>query len=238
METIINKIISLIKIFWIKGTSQPIQRVGLIILAIGVMSCTLYSIQSPNHYDIQDILLDPDYYPRYRDPIFYKLYVYFIPLGFLLSWGYPLLQKIQSWILNKPKGDKFLHFQKRKELTEFIRKNWDFKKANNRPALGYVSQVLSPDESYKEALELGFIKPGEKHVLHTDVLLITEHGEQLVFAPCEALGANLSIGDFVLLATYGSEERQDWHYELIAKLRPIYNASKKGWVIESDYKIK
>lgn len=238
MKENIHKIKLLFESIWLNGTSQPLQRVGIIILTIGVLSCILYYFQSPSSYNVQDILFDSDYYPRYRDLFFYKLYIYFIPLGFILSWGYPLLQKIQSWVLNNSKNDRFLYFQKRNELTEFIRKNWDFKKANNRPALGYVSQVLSPDESYKEALKFGFIKPDDKHVLHTDVLLITEHGEQLIFAPCDALGAELKIGDFVLLATYGSDERQDWHYVLIAKLKPIYNTTKKGWVIDSDYRIR
>lgn len=223
---------------WANGSSQPLQRIGLIILAIGIFSCIFWVFESPNYYNIIDILFDPRYYPGHSDALFYKLYIYFIPLGLILSWGYPFLKKIKSWVLKEPTNDNFLYFQKRNELTEFISNNWDFKKANNKPALGYISKVLSPDESYKEALELGLINVGDSYVLHTDVLLITKYGEELVFAPCDALGADLKVGDFVLLATLGNEKRQDWHYVLIAKLKPIYNATKKGWVIESDYRIK
>lgn len=233
-----HKIKHLSKRIWLNGSTEPTQRIGLIILGLGLLSLFFYAVQSPSYYSLMDILFDPDYYPNRRDSLFYKLYIYFIPLGLVLSWGYPLLQKIKSWVLKEAPKDKFIQFEKRNELTNFIRKNWDLRKGKHKPALGYVSRVLSPNESYREALELGLINSGDQHVLHVDVLLITEQGEELVFAPCESLGADLQVGDFVMLATLGNADAQDWHYVLIAKLKPIYNVTKKGWVIDSDYIVK
>lgn len=215
------------------GIQTPPQRIGFLILILGIASIVGWFLK--RQMDFGDVF-DPYYFPDKRDFIFFHLYLYLIPLGILLTWGFPLIKIIKEWVIGDNKN--IIVFSKRQELTNFIRKTWDLEKGNLKPALGYVSSVLTPDESYKEALQLGIINQGDKHVLHVDVLLITEHGEELVFAPCDCLVANLNVGDFVMLATFGNGLRQDWHYTLIAKLEPAYNKKGKGWIISQDYRIK
>ncbi|QBQ15591.1 hypothetical protein [Acinetobacter haemolyticus] len=218
------------------GISTPFQRIGLIILIIGIFSFVSWFFRSA--MDLEDIF-NTHYFPDRRDFIFFHLYLYFLPLGFLMTWGYPIIEKIKKWIINDKNLDKdFITFEKRADLTNFVRKLGFGEKRDKRYMCGYVSTVLTPEKSREEALNLGLINEDDSHVLHVDVLLITSRGDELIFAPCNSLIADLKTGDFVLIAVYKNSLFSDdsWHYTLDAKLRPVYNKKGTGWLIEQDYR--
>lgn len=226
-----------IKKIWEYGSKEPIQRIGIIIFIFGVFSLFLWMIKE-NLNLIE--LFDYGNFPQKRDSIIFHLFIYFIPLGLIFSFGYNVLLKIKNWVLgNKPKEDDYLVFTKRSELTNYVIKKGFGEKRDRRYMCGYVSKVLSPEESRKEALELNLISELETHVLHVDVLLITNNGEELVFAPSNSLSADLKIGDFVLVGAIKNStfSEASWHYTLDAKLRPIYNKKGDGWVIDQDYRV-
>lgn len=88
----------MIRKIWSYGTSTPVQRIGVIILAIGLVS--LFSWMFKEGLDFEDIF-NEYYFPEDRDSIFFHLYFYFIPLGLILSWGYQLLVIIKRWVIGK-----------------------------------------------------------------------------------------------------------------------------------------
>lgn len=231
METIINKIINLIKIFWMKGTSQPVQRVGLIILAIGVMSCTLYSIQSPYHYEIQDILLDPDYYPRYRDPIFYKLYVYFIPLGLLLSWGYSLLVKLKIWVMggnkNKSTSMEVMHFKDNEAAFEMVSKYMDTSIIQDKPVVAISMQDM------KKPSEPIMIKVAgdPPFYAHTATHYTGDH----LIKKGDLLGVMPFTKTEHITSYMENDERKQWLFLVVSELNPKFHMGKKMWSIKQNF---
>ena len=119
------------KKIWEYGTSTPIQRVGLILLSIGMLSYLSWIFTGYHHgYDYTDpdpwinVIFDPDYFPRKRDFIFFHLYLYLIPLGLLMTWGYGLLIKLKNWVLgeNKTKSTntEILHFKNNEAAFETL----------------------------------------------------------------------------------------------------------------------
>lgn len=80
---------------WELGTRRPIQRIGLIILILGMISAISWFI---NKQDFA-VFFDPDCFPDNRyDHFFYRLYPLFFPLGILMTWGYFIIDSIYSWI--------------------------------------------------------------------------------------------------------------------------------------------
>lgn len=80
---------------WELGTRNPIQRIGLIILTLGLMSAISWFI---NKQDFA-VFFDPDYFPSNRyDHFFYRLYPLFFPLGLLMTWGYFIIDSVFLWI--------------------------------------------------------------------------------------------------------------------------------------------
>lgn len=222
---------------WNYGTKKPAQRIGVIILVVGLLS--LFSWMIKEGVSPED-LFDSYRQPRSRDSFFFHLYFYLIPIGLLMSWGYSIILLIRNWIVSeKHSEDIFIKFTKRSELTDYVRQLGFGEKRGGRYMCGYVSRVLTLSESKAEAIKLGLINHDEDHVLHVDVLLITKYGEELVFAPCNSLIANLQVGDFVLIASFKTKilSEESWFYTLDAKLRPIYNKKDKGWVISEDYRV-
>ena len=124
------------KRIWDYGTSTPIQRVGVIFLAIGLVS--LFSWMIKKDLSIDD-LFNFYYLPDSRDSFFFHLFFYFIPLGILMSWGYQVLLSIKGWILNgKPKNVDLKSEIKQKRAYVPPKKNLHFK--NNPAAFKYASE--------------------------------------------------------------------------------------------------
>lgn len=85
---------------WEYGTSAPLQRFGFIILSLGFLS--FFSWIFKREMNIDDIF-NTYYFPDERDFIFFHLYLYFIPFGLLMTWGYKLLLYVKQWIFNGQK---------------------------------------------------------------------------------------------------------------------------------------
>ena len=89
----------LIKKMWSYGTQKPVQRIGLILLCVGIISFVLWDINDTafrfsSYYGFYWSYSFPDKY----DFWIYHLHVYLIPIGLMASWGYPSLQKLQKWV--------------------------------------------------------------------------------------------------------------------------------------------
>lgn len=84
-----------LKLFWSSGTYKPIQRIGLIVLIIGFVSFISWSVEDSIH--IEYFFQDYDF-PRRHEHWFYKLHVWFIPVGLLLTWLYPATESFKNWI--------------------------------------------------------------------------------------------------------------------------------------------
>lgn len=86
----------MLRIIWDYGTRAPIQRVGLILLFCGILISMMWAHESSSlKYYFQDVI---EYPPRNSGEWFYKLYLYFIPFGLLLTWLYPFFRKIINCI--------------------------------------------------------------------------------------------------------------------------------------------
>ena len=80
---------------WELGTKRPIQRIGLIVLILGVISAISWFISKQDFA----VFFDPDYFPSNRyDHFFYRLYPIFFPLGLLMTWGYFIIDSVFLWI--------------------------------------------------------------------------------------------------------------------------------------------
>ncbi|MEG2566666.1 MAG: hypothetical protein RSA84_10715, partial [Acinetobacter sp.] len=143
------------KRLWNYGTSTPIQRIGVIVLGVGLLS--LFSWMIKEDLSFED-LFNSYYLPGKRDSIFFHLFFYLIPLGFLMSWGYQVLIKLKEWIFNdKPKEvgqkreskqkqpyaphQKNLHFKNNLAAFQFATKNYAANMEPGKINLGLVQDV-------------------------------------------------------------------------------------------------
>lgn len=128
---------------WDYGTSTPIQRVGVIFLVIGILS--LFSWMFKKDLSFDD-LIEPYYLPGSKDSFFFHLFFYFIPLGFLMSWGYGILIKLKEWIFNE-KSEQIESKSEVKQRRPHVppKKNLHFK--NNPAAFEFASGIYNPDLS-------------------------------------------------------------------------------------------
>ena len=81
------------KKIWSYSTATPIQRCGVILLAIGILSFVSWVIKKDLYFE--DIF-DPYYMPEYRDSFVFHAYKYLIPAGLLMSCGYSFLLLIYN----------------------------------------------------------------------------------------------------------------------------------------------
>lgn len=89
--------------FWRYGTHLPIQRIGLIVLSIGIISFISWCIDTKTVFWIDSFSgWDPYRYPEKYDPFFYKIHPVFIPIGIVLTWLYipvnKIMKLIKGWI--------------------------------------------------------------------------------------------------------------------------------------------
>ena len=131
------------KRIWDYGTSTPIQRVGIIILGVGLISLFSWMIKEGISFDD---LFEPYYLPGSRDSLFFHLFFYLIPLGLLMSWGYQILVEIKRWVFKEqnqktinPTNEIKREIPKQQTGTNTPnRKNLHFK--NNLAAFKYASE--------------------------------------------------------------------------------------------------
>lgn len=86
---------------WSYGTYSPIQRTGLIILALGCASFLFWIVEDRTFYYSRLYGLVFDYaFPRLRyDGLFAWIHLYLLPLGLLMTWLYHPINKIIKIIL-------------------------------------------------------------------------------------------------------------------------------------------
>jgi hypothetical protein len=88
---------------WRYGTNLPLQRIGLIILVIGLISFFAWAFETRTVFWIDAYSgWDPYVYPDKYDSIFYRIHLVFIPLGLLMTWLFKpvstILNSISKWV--------------------------------------------------------------------------------------------------------------------------------------------
>lgn len=90
------KVIQKLKDIWNLGIQTRIQRLGFLLLVVGILSLVAWLYE-----DIYDwsYLFSLYELPSEDEVWFYRLHVYLIPIGLLMTWLIPLPLKIKDWIL-------------------------------------------------------------------------------------------------------------------------------------------
>lgn len=134
-------------------------------------------------------------------------------------------------MFQKAKSNQALIFDTSEDLTAFLRKKYSSQIKHNQPIHGFVLEDASIQKTLKES---GMGDLGRSAV-DVQVNLVTQDGFQEVSAPCGNIKAEFNKGDFVIVLPIHNERHGFWHYVTIAKLQPIYNGKKEGWVILENY---
>ena len=224
-----------LKKIWGYGTKTPFQRVGVLILTLGLVSALSWFMESDMYY--MDVI-DPYYFPDYRDSYFYHLYLYLVPIGLLMSWGYDLLQKIKSWVATgaTPLKTKSTlaptHSTSKQEL-----KNLHFK--DNLSAFQYAVSITSasflPGQmSLGLIQESGQTKDGNTYFL---VQLANSKNTTLVYGYNDKYTNSITRGNLVYWGFL--EEVTDIHEidafgAILAILHPEYNPNTLRWEIKQN----
>lgn len=225
------------KELWDYGTSTPIQRIGLIILTIGMLSYLTWIFTGYHHgYDYTDlapwvnVIFDSDYFPKKRDFIFFHFYLYLIPLGLLMTWGYSLLTKLKNWIIggNKTKSTntEILHFKENEAAFEMACKYMNTDIAIGKPMVALAVQ------SKIDANELNviMIKVADTSPFHTYA------STKFTFKHPIKNGALLGIVPYERNeeGSY-SDDRKRWMFAVVSELNPRYHTTKQMWSIKKDF---
>lgn len=224
------------KRLWGYGTSTPIQRVGVIILGIGLVS--LFSWVIKEDLSLNEIF-DLYYLPGSRDSFFFHLFFYLIPLGFLMSWGYQVLIIIKEWIVNGE--SKKLRSEPRKvaQRQPYIppKKNLHFK--NNPTAFKYASEnyIATMNSS---AMNVGIVQDVNftKDKKRSFLIQIADKGKTTLVAGFndnhaeEISKGNLVYWGFVDTANNDQEILAVGH--ILAILHPELNPNDGRWIIKSN----
>lgn len=213
------------KRIWNYGTSTPIQRVGVIFLAIGLFS--LFSWIFKEDLSFSD-LLDPYYLPKSRDSFLFHLFIYFIPLGLLMSWGYQILIKVKDWVLsgntktpNSPKNQK-LYFKDAVAAYEFACTIYPPKLDLNMSYVGLVKDiVLTTSERFQYTIELANSDTPIKVYGYNDEHSKTLRLNNLVLWQCEKPVSKNQLN----IEALGT---------IVAILQPVFDPSQNVWLIHSN----
>ena len=98
-----------LKAFWGYGTNKPVQRIGLVVLVLGLVISVLWANDQLFYHSDANYLSLPDYLdivindiPTYRDGYF-LLYPYLIGTGLLMTWLYGFSAKavhvFKNWVM-------------------------------------------------------------------------------------------------------------------------------------------
>lgn len=234
----------MLKKIWSYGTKTPIQRVGVIILMVGLFSLLGWVYKA--NLSFEDIF-DSYYFPRSRDFIFFHLYLYLVPLGFLMAWGYSFLIKIKKWIMNEPQDSHSFNTlsikikERIKELTAPTprKKNLHFK--NNLAAFEFASSLYNPD-LFSGKNFFGIVRKvcnpeGERSFLIIE--LAGSEEEIFVTGTNDKYFDLLSVGNIVywgLEESFGEKRLLDVVAKgrILATLHPEFNPNTKLWSIRNN----
>lgn len=223
---------------WNYGTATPIQRVGVIILGIGLLSLIAWIIKEDLSFDD---LFDPYYLPDSRDSFFFHLFFYLIPIGFFMSWGYQILVKIKEWIINDTPEEVKSEPKKVKQKKVYSppKKNLHFK--NNLAAFQFAAQQYSVDMSPKK-VSLGIIQDIYKFEDGSTQFFIqlADIGKTtLVSGINDKHSEKLTKGNLIYWAYIDQVgESNSLHVvaigHILASLYPEYDPNNGKWVIRHD----
>jgi len=226
----------LLKKIWAYGVSTPFQRMGLIILSIGILSYLTW-VFTGNHYGYDytypdrwiNVIFDPDYFPEKRNFVFFHLYLYLVPAGLLMTWGYRLLVKLKSWIMGEnkkqPVNTDILYFKSSEAAFEMACKYMD-----TNIALGKPMVALAVQSKVEAGLNVIMIKVADTPAFHTyastkfTLDYPIESGSLLGIVPYE----RNEEGEL-------SDERKRWLFAVVSELNPTYHSTKQMWSIKIDF---
>ena len=223
---------------WDYGTSTPIQRVGVIFLVIGLLS--LFSWMFKKDLSFDD-LIEPYYLPESRDSFFFHLFFYFIPLGFLMSWGYGILIKLKEWVFNEKSEqiDSKNYVKQRQSYAPPV-KNLHFK--NNLVAFKYAS------ENYTACMLPGKMTIG----IIQDIFQLKDGSSQFLVQLADTGKTTLASGfndkyanqiEKGNLVYWGFIEKVDYpekHFQIsaigriLATLHPEFNPNDGKWTVKHN----
>ncbi|HAV3880038.1 hypothetical protein K5D25_04495 [Acinetobacter baumannii] len=203
---------------WEFGSKEPIQRIGILFLTVGIIS--LLSWVYKENLDLNQIL-NPEYFPQKRDGFFFHLFLYFLPIGFLLSWGYFLLLKIKRWVFyKKPSGEKLI-FKDNLSAFSFATTIHKPLFEKNQMSFGIIQEVIHNNNSIQ-----GFL-----------VQLANSEGTTLVAGINDKYQNSLGKNDLVYWV-FVSPSKEHFKFEasgyILALLEPEYDVDKKEWLIAKD----
>lgn len=224
------------KRIWNYGTATPIQRIGVIVLAFGLVSLAAWMIR--NDLSFSD-LLHSYYLPDSRDSFFFHLFYYLIPIGLLMSWGYQVLIKIKEWIVND-RTEK-IESKTTKQRKPYIppEKNLHFK--NNHAAFKFAAQQYSPDMNPMQ-MSLGLVQEVyqfENGSIQFLVQLADMEKITFVSGINDKYEAEISKGNLVY---WGYVDHVDEPNSLqisaighiLATLSPEFNPNTGKWTVKKD----
>ena len=229
------------KKLWSYGTSTPFQRIGLIILSIGILSYLAW-VFIGNHYGYDytrlnvwlDVIFDSDYFPEKRDFIFFHFYLYLLPLGLLMTWGYSLLIKLKNWIMGenkkKPASMEIMYFKDNEAAFEMVCKYMDTSINPDKPVVAISMQDMKrPSEPImiKVAGEPPFYAHTATH--YTGDHLIKK-GDLLGVVPFEKTEYITSYME--------NDERKQWLFFVASEINPSFHSKKQMWSIKKNFLIE
>lgn len=225
------------KRIWDYGTSKPIQRVGIIFLAIGLFS--LFFWVAKEDLSFSD-LLDPYYLPRSSDSFLFHLFIYFIPLGLLMSWGYQILIKVKDWVLNgKPIKVDLKNKVKQRQPYTPPKKNLHFK--NNQAAFEFASSIYNPDLLIGRNF-FGIVREkcnSENEPCFFIIELAGSPEHIFVTGINDKYSELVSIGNIIywgLNENFGEKRLLDIQAKgyILATLSPEFNPNDKTWIVRNN----
>ena len=226
------------KRIWNYGTSTPVQRIGLIVLFIGVFSYLAWVFAGYHRgYDYTDIeswvyvIFDSDYFPRERDFIFFHLYIYLIPVGLLMTWGYKLLVKLKNWIMgeNKKKSvnTEILHFKDNEAAFEMVCEYMDTDIAQDKPVI-----AISMQEMRRPSEPIMIKVAGEPpFYAHTATYYTEDH----LIKKGDLLGVMPFTKTEHITSYMEGDERKHWLFLVVSELNPKFHTTKQMWSIKKDF---
>lgn len=212
---------------WSYSTKEPIQRVGVVVFFIGLLS--MFSWILMRGVDPLDVI-DSYYQPDSRDSFFFHLYLYLIPIGLLMSWGYSLLLKIKEWIIKgnaekKPHSNskKNLHFKTTLAAFQFAVPLYSVNFSLNIMNVGIIqNKTLLEDGSY-----------------HFLVQIANMHGTVLVSGFNDKYSDDINLGNLVYwkmteLVEDATEVDIPAVGAIVATLYPEFNPNTSQWKVRKN----
>ncbi len=214
---------------WRVGTTTPIQRIGLIVLIIGISSFASWLFK--REIALEEIF-NSYYFPKSRDFIFFHLYLYFIPIGLLMTWGHPLIDKVKQWIFNQ-KPDKLvnnynqlpkhLHFRDNITAFKFASSISVAELLPKKISIGIVSEVM--ESQYENPF----------FIIH----LANTSGSVVVGGFNDKYASSIHAGDLVYWA-FAETVEYDIYPEIkavgyiIVTAQPEFDPQSQKWVLKQD----